>query len=119
MSGASGTGKRYRAVPKGVTIIDEPRTNCQQPLAADTERGAPRSESEISMIAGGNHTIMNTQWSNEYTPAYARIAYSRWLLLAAVAVFVVPVQIEELVALLHGAAGVQIIRQLPQGFRRL
>ena len=32
----------------------------------DTKRGAPRSESEIAMIAGGNHTIMNTQWGNEY-----------------------------------------------------
>ena len=40
-------------------------------------------------------------------------------LLAAVAVFVVPVQIEKLVALLHGAAGVQIVGQLLQYFRRL
>ena len=37
-------------------------------LANDTERGAPRSESEISMIAGGNHTIMNIQWRNDTKP---------------------------------------------------
>ena len=45
----------------------------QQLPAADTERGAPRSESKISMIASGNHTIILTQWCNEYHPAQARI----------------------------------------------
>ena len=37
----------------------------------------------------------------------------RYFLLTAVAVFIIPVQIEELVTLLHGTAGVQVIRQLP------
>ncbi|MCI6937944.1 MAG: hypothetical protein MR762_15100 [Clostridiales bacterium] len=44
----------------------------------ETERGAPRSESEIPMIASGNHTIMNAQWFSDYNwlahalPAAAR-----------------------------------------------
>ena len=39
--------------------------------------------------------------------------------LSAVEVLVVPVQIEELVAPLHGTAGVQVVRQLPQNLCRL
>ena len=39
--------------------------------------------------------------------------------LPAVEVLVVPVQIEQLVAFFHGTAGVQVVRQLPQNFRRL
>ena len=38
-----------------------------------TGRGAPRSESDISMIAGGNHTIIYTQECDEYRPALCAI----------------------------------------------
>ena len=44
--------------------------NCHNP---DTERGVPRSESKISMIASVNHTIILTQWCYDCHPANARI----------------------------------------------
>ena len=39
------------------------------PYITTRSRGAPRSESEISMIAGGNHTLIShTQWCSHYHP---------------------------------------------------
>ena len=109
MNETSGTGEGYRAKPNGVTNTDQPA----HALSAATRRLTPLSGNRAETIPGAPNGVSNT-----YQLAHA-LAGRPTALLAAVAVFVVPIQIEQLVALLHGTAGVQIVCQLPQYFRGL
>ena len=64
--------------PKGKALAGSTDYNlAHQHHGNDTERGAPRSESKISMIASGNHTTIFTQECNEYRRTVHEFAAGR------------------------------------------